>query len=154
MILPDVNVLVYAYRGDAPRHTDYRSWLEETINGDQAFGLADVVLSGFLRVVTHRRVFTPPSPIVHALEFAGTLRDRANCVRVTAGPRHWEIFARLCRDAGVKGNLVPDAYLAALAIESGSEWITTDRDYSRFPGLRWRHPLAPATPPRRRGRFH
>ncbi len=57
------------------------------------------------------------------------------------GPRHWEIFVRLCRAVRVKGNLVQDAYLAALAIESGSEWITTDRDYSRFPGLRWRHPL-------------
>ena len=58
------------------------------------------------------------------------------------GPRHWEIFIRLCRAARVNGNLVPDAYLAALAIESGSEWITTDRDYSRFPGLRWRHPFS------------
>jgi predicted nucleic acid-binding protein len=61
---------------------------------------------------------------------------------VVPGVRHWEIFDRLCRAAGAKGSLVADAYLAALAIESGSEWITTDRDFSRFPGLRWRHPLA------------
>ncbi len=154
MILPDVNVLVYAYREDASRHRAYREWLEETVNGDEAYGLSDLVLSGFLRVVTHGRVFSPPSPIGHALEFAGALRDHPHCVRVTAGPRHWEIFARLCREVGVKGNLVPDAYLAALAIESGSEWITTDRDYSRFPGLRWRHPLAPVTPRRSRGRLH
>ncbi len=154
MILPDVNVLVYAYREDTPRHTEYRDWLEEAISGDQAFGLSDLVLSGFLRVVTHRKVFTPPSPILHALEFAGTLRDHPNGVRITPGARHWEIFARLCREAGVKGNLVPDAYLAALAIESGSEWITTDRDYSRFPGLRWRHPLGPTVSPKRRGRIH
>jgi predicted nucleic acid-binding protein len=77
----------------------------------------------------------------HALDFTEAIRSRPNVVPVAPGPRHWGIFARLCRDAGVKGNLVPDAYLAAMAIESGSEWITTDRDYSRFPGLRWRHPL-------------
>ena len=61
---------------------------------------------------------------------------------VTSGARHWEIFVGLCRQGGIKGNLVPDAYLAALAIESGSEWITTDRAYSRFSGLRWRDPAA------------
>ncbi len=77
-----------------------------------------------------------------ALTFAQSLRDRSNCVLISPGARHWEIFANLCRTTGAKGNLVADAYLAALAIESGSEWITTDRDYSRFPGLRWGHPLA------------
>ena len=142
MILTDVNVLVYAYRTDAPQHQAYRDWLEQAVNGDEAYGLSDLVLSGFVRVVTHPRVFAPPSPIEDALQFANVLRDRPDCVRIAPGPRHWSIFARLCRDAGVRGNLVPDAYLAALAIESGSEWITTDRDYSRFPGLRWRHPLA------------
>jgi predicted nucleic acid-binding protein len=94
MILPDVSLLVYAHREDAPGHVAYREWLEAVINSDQAYGLSDWVLSGFLRVVTHPRVFNPPSTMDQAL-----------------------------------------------AIESGSEWITTDRDYSRFPGLRWRHPL-------------
>ncbi len=70
------------------------------------------------------------------------VRDRANCVVVEPGERHWEIFTRLCQDTHAKGNLIADAYLAALALESGSEWITTDRDYARFPGLRWRHPFA------------
>jgi hypothetical protein len=149
-----VNVLVYAYREDAPRHRAYRGWLEEAVNGHEAYGLSDLVLSGFLRVVTHRKIFNPPSPIDHALEFATTLRDHPNCVRMAPGARHWEIFTRLCREAGAKRNLVPDAYLAALAIESGSEWITTDRDYSRFPGLRWRHPLAPVPPRRTRRRLH
>ncbi|MEX2145501.1 MAG: type II toxin-antitoxin system VapC family toxin [Candidatus Rokuibacteriota bacterium] len=142
MILTDVNVLVYAYRADAPQHQAYREWLEGAVNGDEAYGLSDLVLSSFLRIVTHPRVFASPSPIEHALQFANVLRDRPDCVRVAPGPRHWSIFIRLCREASVRGNLVPDAYLAALAIESGSEWITTDRDYSRFPGLRWRHPLA------------
>lgn len=99
------------------------------------------MLSGFLRIVTHPRVFSPPTPLRAALDFAEALRDQPNCVVLAPGPRHWEIFTGLCLQADARGNLVPDAYLAALAIESGSEWITTDRDYARFPGLRWRHPL-------------
>lgn len=104
--------------------------------------MSELVLSGFLRVVTHPRAFDVPTPVDRALTFTDALRSRPNCVLLAPGQRHWGIFARLCRAVGARGNLVPDAYLAALAIESGSEWITTDRDYSRFPGLRWRHPLA------------
>ena len=141
MLLPDVNVLVYAHRRDAPDHQRYLGWLEQVINGDEAYGVADLVLSGFLRVVTHPRVFNPPSPLDDALAFAAALRARPNCVPVAPGSRHWDLFASLCRRAEARGNLVPDAYLAALAIESGSEWITTDRGFARFPGLRWRHPL-------------
>ena len=141
MDLVDVNVLVYAYRTDAPNHPIYRLWLEEFISGDQAYGMADLVLSGFLRIVTHPRVFNPSSDIATAISFVRSVRGQSNCVQIAPGPRHWDIFTRLCETSGVKGNLVPDAYLAALAIESGSRWITTDRDYSRFPGLNWRHPL-------------
>lgn len=103
--------------------------------------MSDLVLSVFLRVVTSPRAFDAPMPIERALTAAEALRSRPNSVLVAPAERHWKNFGRLCRDAGIKGNLVPDAYFAALAIESGSEWITTDRDYSRFPGLRWRHPL-------------
>jgi toxin-antitoxin system PIN domain toxin len=142
LILPDVNVLVYAYREDAPRHPRYREWLAQVVDGREAYGMSDLVLSGFLRVVTHPAVFSPPSPIRHALGFVDALRGHPNCVHIAPGARHWAIFVTLCRDAGVKGNLVPDAYLAALAIESGSEWMTSDRDYARFPGLRWRDPGA------------
>lgn len=141
MILPDINVLVYAHRADAPNHTAYRRWLEDILNSDQSYGMADIVLSGFLRIVTHPRIFDPPSNMDAALAFANQVRNQPNCVPLDPGPRHWRIFIRLCEQAGVKGNLVPDAYLAALAIESGSEWITTDRDFSRFPDLKWRHPL-------------
>ena len=141
MILPDVNVLVYAHRVDAPNHAAYHRWLEEVINSDQAYGLSDIVLSGFLRIVTHPRIFDPPSNIAAALGFANQVRNQPNCVLISPGTRHWAIFTRLCEQASVKGNLVPDAYLAALAIESGSEWITADRDYSRFPDLSWRHPF-------------
>lgn len=142
MVLPDVNVLVYAFRSDLPQHEHHRGFLLGLLEGDEAFGLCGIVLSGFVRVVTHPRIFATPDPIEDALAFAETLRSSERAVWVEPGPRHWEIFERLCRDASARGNLVPDAYLAALAIESGCEWITTDRDYARFPGLRWRHPAA------------
>lgn len=141
MILPDVHVLVYAFRADAPRHAAYRGWLRQQIDGSQAFGLSELVLSGVIRILTHPRVFTPATPLEHSLGFVKALRAQPNAVIVAPGPRHWEIFEHLCSAVDVKGNLVADAYHAALAIEHGSEWITTDGDYARFPGLRWRHPL-------------
>jgi toxin-antitoxin system PIN domain toxin len=141
MVLPDVNVLVYAHREETPNHAAYRAWLESVVNGDEAYAMCDLVLSGFIRVVTHPKVFKRPSHGADAFAFATQVRDQPNCVRIESGPRHWDLFRRLCTETGVKGNLVPDAYLAALAIESGCEWISTDRDFSRFKGLRWRHPL-------------
>ena len=141
MILPDVNVLVYAHREDVANHTAYRAWLESAVNGDEAYGISELVLTGFVRVVTHAKVFNKPSPLADAIAFADQLREPPNSVRVEPGARHWDIFRRLCTTVGARGNLIPDAYLAAMAIESGCEWITTDRDFSRFGGLRWRHPL-------------
>src|SRR5712692_11174363 len=126
MVLPDVNVLVYAHRKDATDHASFRNWLEAVVSSDHAYGMSELVLSGFLRVVTHPRIFKQPTPLRAALAFAAEVRERPNCVIVSPGPRHWEIFTRLSREADAKGNLVADAYLAALAIESGSEWITTD----------------------------
>ncbi len=140
MVLPDVNVLVYAHRTDTPAHAGCLRWLEAVINGPNAYGYSELVLGGFLRVVTHPRVFTTPSRMEPALAFVDGIRSQPNAVPIAPGPRHWGIFEDLCRKTNPKGNLVPDAYLAALAIESGSEWVTTDRDYSRFPGLKWRHP--------------
>lgn len=144
MRLADVNVLIYAFREDTADHPRYRAWLEREIRSEEPHGVSEIVLGAFLRVVTHPRIFDPPTPLEAALRFVERLRGQPNSVPVTPGSRHWEIFARLCREAAVRGNLVADAYLAALAIESGCEWITTDRDFSRFPGLRWRHPLAGA----------
>ena len=141
MVLIDVNILVYAHRPDATNHLAYRRWIEELVNSDQAYGMSETVLAAVVRIVTHPKIYHFPTPLEEALSYASDLRRRPNCVIVAPGPRHWETFERLCRAVGAKGNLVPDAYLAALAIESGSEWITADRDYSRFPGLRWRHPL-------------
>jgi uncharacterized protein len=141
MLLPDVNVLVYSHRSDAPDHDRYRQWLESVLGGDTAYAISDIVLSGFLRVVTHPGVFAEPTPLEVALRFVADVRERPTCVVVTPGERHWDIFQRLCRESGARGNLVPDAFLAALAIEGGFEWVTTDRDFARYPGLRWRHPL-------------
>ena len=141
MVLPDVNVLVYAHREDTANHRACRAWLEGVVNGDEAYAISDLVMSGFIRVVTHPKVFKRPSNVGDAFAFATQLREQPNCVRVEPGPRHWDLFRRLCVEASARGNLVPDAYLAAIAIESGCEWISTDRDFSRFSGLRWRHPL-------------
>jgi len=141
MRLADVNVLVYAFRADAPGHAAHLAWVESLVGSDEAYGVSDHVLAGFLRVVTHPRVFRPPTPVARALAFARAFRDRRNAVPIAPGARHWDIFTRLCRHTGARGNLVPDAWLAALAIESGCELATTDRDFARFPDLRWRHPL-------------
>ena len=141
MILPDVNVLVYAFRPDVPLHERHRAWLESRLEGDEPIGFADSVLAGVARILTHPRILQPPERIDDALDYVEALRAQPIALGVSPGPRHWTIFSDLCRRTGVKGNLVPDAYLAALAIESGAELITTDRDFSRFRGLRWRHPL-------------
>lgn len=141
MIVPDVNVLVYAHHQDSVDHDAYRSWWEDVVNGPSAYGVSDLVLSGFVRVVTHPKVFDVPMRADAALAAADAARARANARRVGPGDRHWSIFADLVRSTGAKGNAVPDAYLAALAIESGNEFVTCDRGFSRYPGLRWRHPL-------------
>jgi toxin-antitoxin system PIN domain toxin len=132
---------VYAHREDVDRHDEYRAWLERTVGAEQPYGLAELVLSGFLRIVTHTKVFTKPTPLPQALAFCEALRRRPNATVLSPGPRHWQIFTGLCAESGARGNLVADAYLAAIAIETGSEWITTDGDYRRFRGLRLRHPL-------------
>jgi len=141
MLLFDVNVLVYAHREDTANHSTFRDLLERIINSEQAFGFSDLVSSGFLRVVTHPRVFNPPSRIEKALTFINEIRERSNAVLISPGPRHWKIFSSLCKKVEVKENLIPDAYLAALAIEWGCTWVTTDRDFSRFHDLECKHPL-------------
>ena len=140
MILPDVNVLVYAHREDSSHHAACHAWLLRALKGDQAFGLSESVLAGVIRVVTHPKIFKQPTRLDVALAFVAGLLAQPHAVRVAPGPRHWEIFTSLCREADARGNLIADAYMAALAIESGCEWITTDGDFARFPGLNWRRP--------------
>lgn len=141
MIAPDVNVLLYAFRPEAPRHDEYRAWLERACAGREPLGLSEVVLSGVVRVATNRRVFPNPVGTEAALAFVERLLDQPAAVALRPGARHWALFTGLCREANVSGDRVSDAYHAALAIEHGCEWVTTDRDFARFPGLRWRHPL-------------
>ncbi len=141
MILCDVNVLLYALRSDSDRHDEYRSWLIERLDGPENIGVSELVLSGVVRIATHPRVYRKPSAPSEAFAFADAIRSRPNAVMVAPGQRHWDVFRDLCDGSGAKGNLIPDAYFAALAIEWGCEWVTTDRDYARFPGLMWRHPL-------------
>jgi uncharacterized protein len=134
-------VLVYAQRGGTPEYDEIGSWLQDVANASAPFGLSTLALSGTLRILTHPRVFANPTPLTDALAFVEALRERPNCVEVTPGSRHWQIFSSLCQATGATGNEVPDAYLAALAIESGSDWITTDTGFSRYEGLRASHPL-------------
>jgi uncharacterized protein len=141
VILPDVNVLIYAFRSDTEDHPKYKSWLESVINGSAAYGIAPQVLGSVVRICTHPRIFARPSSPVDVFEFCRVILEQANATLITPGERHWSIFEELCRLAKATGNLVQDAWFAALAIESGCEWITTDRDYARFDGLRWRAPL-------------
>jgi toxin-antitoxin system PIN domain toxin len=141
MLMPDVNVLIHAHRREAVDHDRYRQWLENLMRGEATYAMSDLVLSGFLRLVTSTRLLAPPATPDQALRMVSRFRDRSNCRPLSPGPRHWGIFTRLCQEAETRGNLVSDAYHAALAIEHGCEWVTTDRDFSRFPGLRWHHPL-------------
>lgn len=141
MILPDVNVLVYAFRSDSADHDAYRTWLEEVVNGDSAYGMSPQVLCSVVRITTHPRIYARPSRREDALGFARVLLEQPNCSVVHPGPRHWRLFEELCAGAAASGNLVQDAWFAALALEWGCEWVTTDRDYSRFPGLRSRTPF-------------
>ena len=141
MILPDVNVLVYAFRRDSEDHLAYLEWLEDIVNSNSQYGLSDLALSGMLKIVTHPRVFNKPSSLTDSLGFVRQLRGQPNCLNITPGDRHWDIFEELTQSVNARGNLLPDAWFAALAIEHGCEWITTDHDFSRFEGLNWRHPL-------------
>ena len=141
MILFDVNLLVNSVNNQAEDQARYKAWFDNLGRSSEAFGCSDLVLSGFIRIVTNRRVFPAPLSLDEALAVTEGLHALPNCIPVSPGRRHWKIFTDLCRKVNARGNLVPDAYLAALAIESGSEWISADRGFARFPGLRWRHPL-------------
>jgi uncharacterized protein len=141
LILADVNVLIYAFRTDSKDHVHYKTWLEDVINGPAAYGVSPQILASVVRICSHPRIFAQPSDIDELLEYCGVLLGQPNATIIVPGDRHWTQFGKLCVDARATGNLVQDAWNAALAIEAGCEWITTDRDYARFPGLKWRSPF-------------
>lgn len=145
MLMPDVNVLVYAHREDSsPEHSSYAQWLKKLATGAEPYALSVLVLAGLVRIVTNRRIFSRPSSPSEVFAFIREIVDRPNARVVGPGPDHLEIFTRLCLDAGASGNLVADAQHAAVAIEHGCTLVSTDSDFARFRDLRWRHPMAPA----------
>ena len=141
MILPDVNVLVLAHRADQEEHEPVRTWLEGEVNSDRPFFLADIAVAGFLRIVTNPRIYRRPTSLETAVAFVDGLVVQPTCVPVAAGARHWPILRALLRGADARGNLVPDAHLAAIAVEHGATVVTRDRGFARFPDLRWLDPL-------------
>ncbi len=145
VLLADVNVLIYAHRSGSPRHSAALSWLTEALGVDEPLGVSELVLSGFLRIVTNHRAFEVPSTLEAAMAFCEGVLAAPAATRVRPGDRHWSIFSGLCARVGARGNVIPDAYHAALAIENGATLITTDRGFARFPGLRWRELLEPCT---------
>jgi toxin-antitoxin system PIN domain toxin len=140
MMLPDVNVLIYAFRKDVPQHAACRAWLDSTILSDARFGISPLTLAAVVRITTRSGADHRSSSLDEAIGFCEDVLGQPNCQVVEPGEGHWAIFQRLCRDTDTRGPRVTDAWFAALAIEWGCEWITLDRDYARFPGLNWRAP--------------
>ncbi len=141
MLCVDVNVLVYAHREDLPEHSDYRKLLERLANDDQPLGLPDLALSGFVRVMTNRRIFAEPTSWDDAWEAVDDLLAAPAAMRLRAGERHWKLFRQLAADIDARGNDIADAYLAAYAVENNATWLSADRGFARFHRLRWSHPL-------------
>lgn len=148
MILPDVNVLVYGYRNEADGHEKYADWLRRIVSGEDELALPDHCLFGFLRIVTNKRIFADPSPMSTALAFVQRLRSAHRMRQVAATNATWDAYIRFTdSDPAVKGNLVPDAYLAALAVSHGARLATTDRGFARYEGVQLVNPLADDDPP-------
>ena len=141
MIVPDVNLLIYAYNRDAPHHVDARAWWEELLSSNDPVGLPWATMLGFIRLMTHRAVLVTPLPPKQAIAHVRSWHVRPNVSVLEPGPRHLEVLARLFEALGTAGRLTTDAHLAALAIEHQGELCSNDGDFARFPGLRWRDPL-------------
>lgn len=135
MILPDINILIYAHRVDSPFHQQAKEALEKLANSLSPFAVSSFVSSGFLRIVTNHRVFKEPTPLKEALLFLEELQSLENCRIIEPQNRHWEIFSKLVSQAHAVGNLISDAYLAAIAIENGCTLLTRDTDFKKFSEL-------------------
>jgi toxin-antitoxin system PIN domain toxin len=141
VILPDINLLLHAYNADSPSHAAARAWWQARMNGAAPVGLCWAAMLGFVRLATHRQVMTNPLPPKAACDRIRTWLDRPCVSIIEPGPRHADLVFGLIESVGAGGNLTTDAHLAALAIEHQAELHSTDADFSRFPGLRWRNPL-------------
>lgn len=141
MILPDVNVLVYAFREGAQDHRHYADWLAGIVAGADELALVDTVLLGFVRVVTNPRIADPPAETARALAFVRVLREAPRSAWLGSGKAVWEHLQVLAdEDRHIAGNLLPDAYLAAVALAHNATVATADRGFARFPGIRWFDP--------------
>ena len=138
---PDVNVLVSAFREDASHHGLCRRWLVDAMSGGDRVGVSELVLSGVLRILTHPRVFHPPTPCAAAIDFVDALLAQPATAALRPGDGHWRIFRGMATSLRLTGDRLPDAYQAALAIEHGCEWVTLDRGFAVYPGLRARNLL-------------
>lgn len=141
MIVPDINLLLYAEIDGFPEHERARVWWEQALNGDEEVGIAAPALFGFLRLATNPRVFQPPIPIEDALRRVETWLDRPQVSFLLPGPRHLDLAFSLLRSLGTAGNLTTDVQLAAIAVEHQAALHSNDADFSRFAGLRWENPL-------------
>lgn len=146
MKLPDANVLLYAIDGTSSRHGPARRWLEERLSETETVAFAWVVLLAFVRLVTNPRVFTKPLDAADALDIVDGWLAQPCATVVHPTERHPAVLRELLAPVGTAGNLVTDAHLAALAIEHGAELCSSDSDFSRFRGLRWRDPLVAESP--------
>lgn len=142
MIVPDVNLLLHAYNRDSPRHGMAKGWWTQIMNGDEAVGLPWVTILGFIRIGGHPGILAHPLPAATLCGHARSWLAQPAVSILEPGPRHAEVLFSLLEGLGVSGNLTTDAHLAALAIEHQAELYSSDADFSRFPGLRWRNPLA------------
>lgn len=142
MILLDANLLIYAVNADAPLHRKARAWLESALSGREAVGFSWNVLLAFLRLTTRPGLFRRPLPVDTAVDLVASWLDQQSAAIVHPGPRHLQILRELLRPLGAGGNLTSDAHLAALAIEHGAELCSSDSDFARFHGLKWRNPLS------------
>ncbi len=137
----DVNVVLAAHRRDHPSFPDVRPWFDRLLGSERRFSVPDAVWASFVRISTHRRIFSVPTPLADAFSFIGAVRAQPHHLEVVPGSRHLGLFEQFCHDADATGDLVADAYLAAVAVELGCELVSLDRDFARFPGLRWRRPV-------------
>ena len=141
MILVDVNLLLYAHNPRAVDHAAARAWFESTLGGSALVRFAWMTLWAFVRITTNSRAFERPTSTAQAAERVASWLARPACGMLDPGERHWDILTDLLRSGQVSGPLVTDAVLAAIAIEHGAVLYTTDRDFARFPGLRFVNPL-------------
>jgi hypothetical protein len=142
MIVPDVNLLVHAYNSESRVHEAARAWWEALLNGTRPVGLSWVVMLGFIRLTTHRQILAHPLTVSVACAHVSTWLARPCVAILHPGNRHADVLFGLLEHLGSAGNLTTDAHLAALCIEHQAELHSTDADFSRFPGLRWRNPAA------------